>query len=105
MTEWRNQNVWHLRRPQSIVRDRIQGHHPSQKTSRPRIGGERPRWTGSRSTPSCFEPRGMGDGSFEKLRGEGLFVIGRRDDYATRRNVKRMRRVDDVVEEGNNMLT
>ena len=49
----------------------------------------------------------MGDESFEKLRGEGLFVIGRRDDYATRRNVKRMRRVDDVVvvEEGNSMLT
>ena len=32
-------------------------------------------------------------------------MIGRRGDYATRRNVKRMRRVDDVVEEGNNMLT
>ena len=47
----------------------------------------------------------MGDGSFGKMRGEALFVIGRRGDYATRKNVKRMRRVDDAVEEGNNMLT
>ena len=69
-----------------------------------------PRRRGSRSAPSCFEPHGMGDGSFEKQRVEALFVIGRRDDYATRRrNVKRMRRVDDVVvvvvEGGNSMLT
>ena len=54
-----------------------------------------PRWRGSRSTPSCFEPHGMDDGNFETLRGEALSVIDRRGDYATRRNVKRMRRVDD----------
>ena len=65
-----------------------------------------PRPRGSRSTPSCFERHGMGDGNFEKRRGEALFVIGRRGDYGTRKNVKRMRRVDDdAVEEGNSMLT
>ena len=70
-----------------------------------------PRLTGSRSAPSCFEPHGMGDGSFGKLRVEALFVIDRRGDYATRRNVKRMKRVDDdddgddAVEGGNSMLT
>ena len=55
----------------------------------------------------------MGDESFEKQRVEALFVIGHRGDYATKkRNVKRMRRVDDVdvvvvvVEEGDSsMLT
>ena len=46
----------------------------------------------------------MGDGSFEKMRAEALFVIGRRDDYATMKSVKRMRRVDDA-EERNSRLT
>ena len=65
-----------------------------------------PRWSGSRSAPSCFELHGRGDGSFGKLRVEALFVIDRRGDYATRRNVKRMKRVDDdAVEGGNSMLT
>ena len=70
-----------------------------------------PRPRDSRSAPSCFEPHGMGDGSFGKMRGEAPFVIGRRGDYATRKNVKRMRRFDDddddddAVEEGNSMLT
>lgn len=68
-----------------------------------------PRLRGSRSAPSCFELHGMGDGSFGKLKVEALFVIGLRGDYATRRNAKRMRRVDDddddAVEGGNNMLT
>ena len=108
MTGSRNEDIWDLRRPQSIVRDRTQGHRPNRKTSRPRIGGEMPRLTGSRSAPSCCELHGMGDGNFEKLRVEALFVIDLRDDYATRRNAKRMRRVDDddgAVEGGNSMLT
>ena len=37
----------------------------------------------------------MGDVSFGKLKGEALFVIDLRGDYATRRNVRTRMTVDD----------
>lgn len=37
----------------------------------------------------------MDDGNFVKLKGEALFVIGLRDDYATRRNGRKRMKVDD----------
>lgn len=47
----------------------------------------------------------MGDGSFGRPRAEALFVIGRRGDYATtRKNVRKLTRVDDA-EVGNSRLT
>ncbi len=101
---WPDLDGLHLRRPQSTVPDKTPGRHPSRKTYRPRIEDGRPRWVGSRSAPSCFERHGMGDGSFGKLKGEGLFAIGLRGDYATRRNVRWRLRVDGV-EVGNSRLT
>ena len=87
----------HLRRPPSTVPGRTRDHHPSQTTSRLQIGDGKPRWAGSQSAPSCFEPHGMGDASSGKQRVAGLFVIGHRGDYATKpRNVRKMTKADDA---------
>ena len=90
--------VWSLRRLQSKVLGRTRDRHPSRKTCQPRIGDEKPTSVGSRSTPSYFVPHEMGDGSSGRRRGEALFGIEFRDDYATKRkkNVRKRRMVDDV---------
>ena len=105
VTKWPDLDIWHSRRPRSTVPGRIPGRHPNQKTSRPRIGHGKARLMGFRSAPSYFEPHGRGDGSFGKLRGEALFVIGRRDDYATMRRNARMTTTVDDAEVRSNRLT